>query len=81
MLLLFALLSPPRAQTPDAALATADALAEGSALKLGDAARQLAETAGRIAREGHIGHLAPLRADADNLRDRAETLLRVLDEP
>ena len=59
-----------------------DGLAEGSVLKLGAAATQLAETAATIAREGRVGHLSRLRADADELVRRADALVTMTaDEP
>lgn len=54
-----------------------DALAEGAALKLGLAARQLADTGQRIAQDGRVGHLSALRGDADELVRRADMLVRL----
>jgi hypothetical protein len=62
------------------ALDPADALAEGAALKLGIAARQLAATGAGIARAGRIGQLPLLRADADAVLERSERLLEILGE-
>lgn len=59
---------------------TADALAEGAALKLGIAARDLSATAASIARAGRIGQLPLLRADAEAVTERAERLLEILGE-
>ena len=56
-------------------------MAEGAALKLGTAARQLARTAEEIATDGRIGRLSVLRSDADELVRRAETLARMSAEP
>jgi hypothetical protein len=54
-----------------------DTLAEAQALKLGEAARRLARTAGDIARDGRVGRLSQLRSDADDLARRADTLVRM----
>jgi hypothetical protein len=54
-----------------------DRLAESQALKLGEAARRLARTAGDIALDGRIGRLSQLRSDADDLARRAETLAQM----
>lgn len=56
-------------------------MAEGAALKVGTAARQLARTAGDIAGSGRISRLSLLRADADELLRRADTLARMSREP
>lgn len=55
--------------------AAIDRLAEAQALKLGEAARRLATTAGEIAKDGRIGRLSQLRSDADDVVRRAETLV------
>jgi hypothetical protein len=56
-------------------------MAEGASLKVGTAARQLARTAGDIAKDGRISRLSLLRADADELVRRAEALARMSREP
>ncbi len=61
-------------------ITTSDALAEGAALNLGEAARRLAQTADAIAADGRIGHLSALRSDADELAQRAEQLVRLTTE-
>lgn len=66
----------PAPATPAAPPSAEDAIAEGAALKVGAAARQLAETAEAIARDGKIGRLSVLRADADELARRADLLVR-----
>ena len=58
-----------------------DGMAEGAALKVGTAARQLGRTAEAIAREGRIGRLSVLRSDADELARRADALARMAREP
>lgn len=58
-----------------------DGLAEGAALKLGTAARQLARTADEIGRAGRIGRLSLLRSDAEELVRRADALARMSLEP
>jgi hypothetical protein len=58
-----------------------DGMAENTALKLGTAARQLARTAGDIAGAGRIGSLTLLRADADEVVHRADTLVQMAEEP
>lgn len=56
-------------------------MAEGASMKVGIAARQLGRTAGDIAKDGRIGRLSLLRADADELVRRAEALARMSREP
>ncbi len=56
-------------------------MAEGASLKVGTAARQLAHTAGDIAKDGRISRLTLLRADADELVRRTEALARMSREP
>lgn len=56
-------------------------MAEGAALKVGIAARQLARTADDISGGGRISRLSLLRADADELLRRAEALERMSREP
>lgn len=58
-----------------------DAAAEGAALKVGTAARQLARTAAEIAVDGRIGRLSVLRSDADELVRRADALAKMAAEP
>jgi hypothetical protein len=59
----------------DADATAEESLAEGAALKLGTAAKELAEVAGRIAGEGRIGRLSELRSDADDVVRRADLLV------
>ena len=47
-------------------------------VRVREAATQLADTAGSIARAGRIGNLAPLHADAEELVRRAEILEKLL---
>jgi cobalamin biosynthesis protein CobD/CbiB len=58
-----------------------DGMAEGAALKLGTAARQLGRTAESIAGDGRIGRLSVLRSDAEELVRRADALARMAREP
>ncbi|MFN7144419.1 MAG: hypothetical protein ACK4YP_11625 [Myxococcota bacterium] len=58
-----------------------DGLAESAALKVGTTARQLARTAGEIARDGRVGRLSVLRSDAEELVRRTDALTRMTREP
>ncbi len=67
----------PAVETP---ITTTDALAEGAALKLGEAARQLARTGGAIAAEGRITRMSALRSDADEVVQRARQLVSLAEQ-
>lgn len=54
---------------------------ERNAVKLKTTAKQLSDTAGTIAAEGRISHLAPLRSDVDEVLERADALVRASNEP
>ncbi len=58
-----------------------DGMAEGAALKLGVAARQLARTAHGIGADGRIGSLSLLRSDAEEVVRRADALTKMAQEP
>jgi hypothetical protein len=64
----------------EAPITTTDALAEGAALKLGEAARQLARTGGEIAAQGRITRMSALRSDADEVVQRARQLVSLAEQ-
>jgi hypothetical protein len=68
------------AAAAEAPITTTDALAEGAALKLGEAARQLARTGGAIAAEGRITRMSALRSDADEVVQRARQLVSLAEQ-
>lgn len=61
-------------------ISVTDALAEGAALNLGEAARQLARTGGFVGADGRIGQLSVLRSDAAEVVERAKQLVRLAAE-
>ena len=56
------------------------AAAEGAAVKLKNAARDLAETAAKVREDGRIGWLPVIRSQSDEVARRAELLERLMGE-
>jgi hypothetical protein len=70
----------PPAEGDAPTISVTDALAEGAALNLGEAARQLARTGGSVGAAGRVGQLSALRSDAAEVVQRAEQLVRLASE-